>query len=147
MSSIMEAVDRLFGRTPKHAVGFGAVLTVAVIAARLADERAAARKLAAYHGSVARQAAVVAAMEADTLTMPVVVGRDHTAWKDPAIAIRDAVVVCDGAIVPGPAKASPDPVPTLPLTRAELLELVEVDGGRPLHELDYVNRYAMGGAR
>lgn len=64
-------------------------------------------------------------------------------WRTPAEALGTAVVVCDGVIVPAPA----DPDPTVPLARAELLEVTEVDGGRPLHDLDFVTRYAMGGAR
>lgn len=65
--------------------------------------------------------------------------RSAIAWQDPADAIRNAVVVCDGAIVSTP-KPPADPDPTVPLTRAELAEVVEVDGGRPLHDLDHVQR-------
>ena len=59
------------------------------------------------------------------------------AWQDPAEAIRNAVVVWKGAIVPSPPPA--DPSPTLPLSRRELVEH-EVDGGRPLHDLDHIQR-------
>lgn len=54
-------------------------------------------------------------------------------WQHPADAIRNAVVVCNGVIVPT------DPAPTLPLTRRELVE-PEVDGGRPMHDLDLIQR-------
>lgn len=37
-----------------------------------------------------------------------------------------------------------DPSPTLPLPRAELLAEPEVDGGRPMHELDFATRDAGG---
>ncbi|MGW5316750.1 hypothetical protein [Nocardia thailandica] len=33
-----------------------------------------------------------------------------------------------------------DPSPTVPLSRAELLAVTEVDGGRPLHDLDHIQR-------
>lgn len=104
-------VDRTFGRIPRHELGRTAARTVATIAAKLADER---RRLAEVRASVAPMA-----------------------WQDPAEAIRSAVVVCKGAIVPTPRA---DPSPTLPLSRAELVEH-EVDGGRPLHDLDHVQRY------
>lgn len=54
-------------------------------------------------------------------------------WRTPAEAIRTAVAVCEGVSATTPA----DPDPTLPLTRAEV---IEVDGGRPLNDLDYVQR-------
>ncbi|MGW6699604.1 hypothetical protein [Nocardia sp. NPDC055049] len=118
-------VDRTFGRRPRHArgetvyrprhaLGVTAFLTVVAVAAKLAAERR-------------RRSAVPA-----------------VTWQAPADAIRAAVVVCDGAIVPTPRPAPPavpsDPTPTLPLTRAELAEVVEVDGGRPMHDLDHVQR-------
>ncbi|MGW6121458.1 hypothetical protein ACWFRF_20620 [Nocardia sp. NPDC055165] len=94
----------LFGRAPKHAT-----LTVDAIRARLADEDGTAEKLAAYPSSVARQTAVVAAMDAPTLTLPIV-----------------DVEVIDAEIVDDP--------PTLPLRRDELLAITD---GRPAHELEF----------
>lgn len=95
--NVRYTVDRLFGRRPRHALGFGAVRTVAVIKARLADERAAARKHAAYRDSLARQAELTAAMDAPTLTLPV------------------------------PMRSPADPIPTMPITRAELFGVPEAD--------------------
>lgn len=42
MHYVIEYVDRRFGRRARHALGFGAALTVAVILARIAAERKAA---------------------------------------------------------------------------------------------------------
>ncbi len=116
-------VDRTFGRKPRHALGItaAAVFAVAVIAKRIADERRRPRR---------------------TQVAPI------AGWRTPAEAIRTAVVTCDGVIVPIPAPAPADPDPTLPLSRAELAAVIDVDGGRPIHDLDYVQRAdAMGGAR
>lgn len=66
------------------------------------------------------------------------------AWQHPADAIRNAVVVCNGVIVPTVPPVCADPAPTLPLPRAELFAAPEVDGGRPVHELDFVTRDAGG---
>lgn len=111
-------VDRTFGRTPRHALGITAVLTVAMIAAKIKAERRRRRAPAFV-------------------------------WQDPAEAIRNAIVVCRGVIVPTPAPEPPappaDPSPTTPMSRAELAALVEVDGGRPMHELDFA--LVTGGAR
>ncbi|MFD3431119.1 hypothetical protein [Nocardia fluminea] len=41
MHYVIELVDRQFGRSARHALGFGAALTVAVILRRLAAERKA----------------------------------------------------------------------------------------------------------
>ena len=95
MQYLLELVDRTFGRRSRHASDAPAVLTVKAIRARLADEDGTAEKLAAYPASVARQAAVTAAMDAPTLTLPV---------------IYDAEIV--------------DP-PTMPLRRAELLAITD----------------------
>ncbi len=84
--------------------------------------------------TAARTVAAIAAKLADERRR---VAITPMAWQDPAGAIRAAVVVCKGAIVPTPPA---DPSPTLPLSRAELVEH-EVDGGRPLHDLDHVQRY------
>ncbi|MFD3748376.1 hypothetical protein [Nocardia sp. NPDC058633] len=175
MHYIIQILDLWFGHHARHARGFAAALTVAAIVARLADETAAARKRIGARASVARQAAVAAAMDAPTLTLPVVVGAVRIAWQDPATAIRNAVIVQGGKYITTPPKALPsaDPEPTLPMTRAELLALAEaeqwrpegsrpneltvwerdllelagpeVDGGRPLHELDFA--LVTGGAR
>lgn len=91
-----EFAVRLFGRLSKHSADFGSVLTVDAIRARLADEDGTAEKLAAYPASVARQAAVIAAMDAPTLTLPIVI---------------DAELV--------------DPEPTMPMRRAELLAITD----------------------
>ncbi|PKV80854.1 hypothetical protein [Nocardia fluminea] len=108
MQHLMQFVDRTFGRLPRHAARFGSALTVKAIRARLADEEGTAEKLAAYAESVARQAAVTAAMYAPTLTLPIV-----------------DVEVIDAELV------DPD---TLPLRRAELFAITD---GRPAHELDF----------
>lgn len=93
-----------------HSQTWGRCLTPGEIIDRVHSERLHA----AAQETRARQAAIAAAFDAPTLTLPVVV---------------DAEVI-DAEIV--------DPVPTLPLRRAELLALPEVDGGRPLHDLDYI---------
>lgn len=110
MQWLVPNVDRTFGRRPKHALGVTAFLTVAAIAAVLTAERAARRRAPAMK------------------------------WQHPADAIRNAVVVCNGAIVPTRPPAPADPAPTLPLPRAELFAAAEVDGGRPVHELDFATR-------
>ncbi|WP_378735349.1 hypothetical protein [Nocardia brasiliensis] len=117
MQWLVPNVDRTFGRRPKHALGVTAFVTVAAIAAMLAAERAAR--------AARRNASPVA-------------------WQNPAEAVRNAVVVCNGAIVPTAPPAPADPAPTLPLPRAELFAAPEVDGGRPVHELDFATRDAGG---
>lgn len=112
MQWLVPDVDRTYGRSPKHALGVTAFLTVAVIAARLAT-RAVRRS-------------------ASSMT-----------WQHPADAIRNAVVVCDGVIVPTRPSTPVDPTPTMPLSRSELF-VPEVDGGRPVHELDFATRDAGG---
>lgn len=95
-----------------HARTWGRTHTVAAITARLADERTAARLNADYHASVARQAAVRAAMDAPTIELPIVIDAEIVdPWQDPAIAI------------------AADPEPTLPLLRAQLFGQVEAMGG------------------
>lgn len=133
---------RSYGRHARH--GFAeARPTVADIRARIADEAATAAYLAAYPGSVARQAAVAASMDAPTLTLPVVLDaeivEDAPARRDPAIAISATVIVQAGEYV------HVDPTPTKSFTRAELMAVAEVDGGRPMHDLDYAQ--VTGGAR
>ncbi|MBW0270748.1 hypothetical protein ATM97_06935 [Nocardia sp. MH4] len=104
-------VDRRFGRIPRHALGVtAAAVAFAVIAKRIADER----------------------RKSSTRVAPI------AGWRSPAEVIRTAVVVCDGVIVPTAPPADPDP--TVPLMRAELLAAVKVDGGRPMHDLDLVQR-------
>lgn len=114
MQWLVPNVDRTHGRTPRHALGVTAFLTVAAIAARLATR------------ATRRPAPLVE-------------------WQDPAEAIRNVAVICNGVRVPTSPPAPADPAPTLPLSRRELLAAPEVDGGRPVHELDYALR--MGGAR
>lgn len=139
--------SRFGAPTGAHSQEWGRCLTVGEISDRIHSERLHA----AAQQTRARQAAIAAAFDAPTLTLPIVVAE-----------------VIDAEIVE-------DPTPTLPLTRAELaalaeaeqwrtedsaapvgeltdwerdlLALPEVDGGRPLHDLDFVNRYAMGGVR
>lgn len=106
-------VDRTYGRVPRHALGLTAVLTVAMIAAKIATER-----------RCRRASAIV--------------------WQDPAEVIRNAVAVYEGVIVPAPPAPPTDPTPTLPMSRAELSAVVDVDGGRPVHELDFATRDAGG---
>lgn len=96
-----------------HSQTWGRSQTVGEIIDRVHGERLHA----AAAETRARQAAIVAAFDAPTLTLPVVL---------------DAEIV-------------EDPMPTLPLMRAELLALPDVDAGRPIHELDYT--LVMGGAR
>lgn len=105
------------GAPGAHSQAWGSYRTAGEIIDRVHSERLHA----AAQETRARQAAIAAAFDAPTLTLPVVV---------------DAEVI-DAEIV--------DPQPTLPLRRAQLLALPEVDGGRPIHELDYA--LVMGGAR
>ncbi|WP_342801007.1 hypothetical protein [Nocardia sp. No.11] len=114
---IPRIVGKIFGSAPRHALGFGAVLTVAVIAARINAER----KAAAEYG---RHAAPV----------------ESIPFADPAAAVRAALVTTVDPDRPKYPAAPADPTPTLPLSRAALAEVIEVSGGRPMHDLDLVQR-------
>lgn len=122
-----------FRTVGRHArwVGVDSRPSVTEIAARLVDEKATADHHAAYRQAVARQAAVLAAMDAPTDTLPAI-----TSWADPAIGIGHVAIIRDGHFV--------DPEITQPISRAELLAAIECDGGRPMHELDFAQ--VTGGA-
>lgn len=96
---LAQFATRLLGRLPKRSTDSRSVKQIearlAAEAAVLADARTTARLLDAYPASVARQAAVLAAMDAPTLTLPI---------------IYDAEIV--------------DPA-TMPLRRAELLAITD----------------------
>ncbi|RJO74136.1 hypothetical protein D5S18_18460 [Nocardia panacis] len=90
-------------------------------------------------------AAIAAVLTAERAARAARRGTSATTWQRSADTIRNAIVVCNGAIVPTAPPANIDPAPTLPLSQRELFGLLEIDGGRPMHDLDYALR--MGGAR
>ncbi|MFD4444873.1 hypothetical protein ACFWPK_34370 [Nocardia sp. NPDC058519] len=115
-----------FGRHARH--DFGTARPSAYdLRARVFAERDNAAVDAGFRAAVARQAAVFAATEAPTLTLPVVIDAEIVDdWRDPTIAIGTAAIVQDGHYL-------------------ERVDLIECDGGRPMHELDFAQ--VTGGAR
>lgn len=111
------------GAPGAHSQAWGSYRTAGEIIDRVHSERLHA----AAQETRARQAAIAAAFDAPTLTLPI---------QPPTADVIDAEIVAVEL-------DDPDQPKTRPMSRYELF--LEVDGGRPMHDLDYA--LVMGGVR